>query len=58
MDNTYKCTACGGVFDKGWTDEEAMQEKENNFGDIPMQDCDVVCDDCFKALYETHKEEA
>lgn|GEM_PF-5285286 len=29
----YKCAVCGGVFEKGQTEEEATQEMKENFGD-------------------------
>ena len=33
-DNEYKCAMCSGIFEKGWTDEEAMEECNDNFGEI------------------------
>lgn len=48
----YKCAECGGVFDFGWTDEEAKAEQEaNGWGDIPPGFMAVVCDDCYKAMF-------
>ncbi len=50
-DNEYLCAACGGIFEKGQTEEEALKEKEaNGWGAVPMEDCDVVCDDCYKKI--------
>jgi hypothetical protein len=46
----YKCAACGGVFDKGWSDEEAAAELAEKFAGHQQEDCDVVCDDCFKKM--------
>lgn len=48
--NQYKCDACGGVFDKGWTDEKAAAELGEKFPGFTQEDCDVVCDDCFKKM--------
>ena len=48
--NEFKCCACNGVFEKEWTDEEAEKEKDELFGGIPLEDCDLVCDDCFKKM--------
>ena len=50
MSDTYKCAMCGGVFEKGWTDEEAEQELQQNFQGITPDDCDIVCDDCYKIM--------
>jgi DNA-directed RNA polymerase subunit RPC12/RpoP len=50
MSNTYTCAACSGVFDKGWSDEEALAEKEENWGDMSMDDMEVVCDDCYRKM--------
>jgi len=48
QDNEYKCADCGGVFEKGWTDEEAVEEKEaNGWNGIDMA---VVCDDCYNKI--------
>ncbi len=52
-DNEYKCAMCGGVFEKGLTDEEAMKECVENFGEemASAEDNDVVCDSCYKNIY-------
>jgi rubredoxin len=45
IERLFQCAACGGVFDKGWSDAEATAERSaNGFDDI---DCAVVCDDCY-----------
>jgi DNA-directed RNA polymerase subunit RPC12/RpoP len=48
--NEYKCTACGGVFEKGWSDDEAVAELNETFGSVPMEDCGIVCDDCYRKM--------
>jgi hypothetical protein len=47
--NEYKCAACGGVFEKGWSDEEALAELDATFG-VPVEDCALVCDDCYREM--------
>lgn len=47
----FKCAYCGGVFDKEWTDAEAKAELETNFGDWPVEECAVVCDDCYEKFF-------
>jgi hypothetical protein len=42
----YRCEGCGGVFKKGWSDEEALAELKEVWGDIPVSECGVICDDC------------
>ncbi len=50
-DNEYRCVKCGGVFEKGWSDEEAEKELSDGIhGDIPVSDCAIVCDDCWKEM--------
>lgn len=51
--NEYQCAHCKGVFEKGWSDDEALKEAEVNFGkpvskwkDIPV----LVCDDCYNLM--------
>ena len=44
--NEFKCAACGGIFTKQWSEEEAIAErKENNWVDTA---CSIVCDDCYR----------
>ena len=50
MGDGYTCALCKGVFEKGWSDEEALEEKIYLWGHIPRADCDLVCDDCFKKM--------
>lgn len=47
----YRCAVCGGVFTKGWSDEEAKAEAATLFQQQPeTHDMAVVCDDCFKQM--------
>ena len=48
----FRCEDCGEIFDKGWTDEEALAELKQNFKGWPADECDLVCDDC----YDNYKE--
>ncbi len=48
--NEYKCAVCHGVFEKGQTDEEAEAELKETFGDVPVEECDIVCDDCWQKM--------
>lgn len=49
--NTYTCSACHGVFESGWTDEEAQAEALSIFGAQcgPMS---MVCDECWHKMGE------
>jgi hypothetical protein len=44
----FTCGVCKGVFDCGWTDDEARTELGENFPGIDVSACGVVCDDCYK----------
>ena len=46
----FKCAACGGIFTKGWTDDEASDELHTKFPDEVLSDAAVVCDDCFQVM--------
>ena len=48
--NEYRCAVCKGVYEKGWSDEEAIEELGGNFPGIDIDDCGVVCDDCYKEM--------
>lgn len=43
----FTCDSCGGVFKKGMSDEEAMKEALEQFGDALGDDPAMVCDDCY-----------
>lgn len=46
----YKCSMCGGTFTAEWSEEEAIAEKERDFGSVALKDCDVVCDVCYQEI--------
>lgn len=48
--NTYTCAICKGEFEKGWSDEEAVAEKDSYWGDVPLDECGVICDDCWNKI--------
>lgn len=48
--NEYKCDACGGVFERGWSNEDAKQEYKDKFGMEVREDDGIVCDDCYKQM--------
>lgn len=45
---TYKCAVCEGVFEEGWSDEEAVAELNKDFPGFTKDQCDIVCEDCYK----------
>lgn len=49
-DKTFQCVMCGETFQKGWSDEEAMKEYEQNYGAHIGEEMDVVCDECHDAI--------
>lgn len=48
--NTYTCAMCRNEHEKGWSDEEAEAELKENFGPVPVEECAIVCDACFKLI--------
>jgi hypothetical protein len=46
----FKCDVCGVVFESGWSEQEALAEKDELFPETDIKDCGVVCDDCFKKV--------
>lgn len=51
-ENEFKCAVCGGVFEKGLTDEEAKQQLKDEFGEEwTPDDYDIVCDDCYREMF-------
>ena len=52
MKDKYTCAYCGQVFNKGRTDEEAMSEMVEDFGeDSRNNDYDVICDTCYNKMH-------
>lgn len=49
----YTCAMCGGVFETGWSDEEAKQEYAENFGPVISTHDEgvIVCDDCYNLIH-------
>lgn len=49
-ENSFQCAVCGGVFVKGWSDEESIASAIEN-GHRPTNDDDGhVCEDCYPEL--------
>ena len=46
----YKCDRCGGVFEKGWSDEDAEAEASEVFSEEALKDRAIVCDDCYNIV--------
>jgi hypothetical protein len=48
----YTCAHCGGTFRSQWSEEEALAKKPQSqyWGDVPVEDCVRVCDDCWQNL--------
>lgn len=46
---TFTCAKCGDVFVSERPEEEAIAERQAQFGDWDWPDA-VICDDCYKAF--------
>ncbi len=63
MAETYTCVLCGGVFEKGWSDSDALMEFQEVFSE-EMRAADtelpsLACDPCYRrAMAECPPEEA
>jgi hypothetical protein len=49
-DNEYICDMCKNKYEKLLTEEEAIAEKDKYFPDISLDECGIVCDDCYKSI--------
>jgi hypothetical protein len=43
----YICEGCHQVFERG-NEAEADHERQELWGDIPVEECAVVCNECFE----------
>lgn len=50
MAREFKCALCKGEFESAWTEQEAEQELSEKFPGIEKEDCDPVCDECYKLI--------
>jgi ribosomal protein L34E len=48
--NDYRCAVCEDIFEKGRPDEIAHAEAKARAPNVPIEECSVVCDDCFKEM--------
>jgi 5-methylcytosine-specific restriction endonuclease McrA len=44
----YICFHCGGTFTADWTEEEALEELKRDYPGVSQENCEVICDDCYK----------
>ncbi len=53
--NEYQCAMCGGVFTKGWSEQEARAETQQYWPDTTQEELAVICDDCWQKIHpQTH----
>ena len=50
VSKTYTCANCLENYEYGWSEEEASAEFSKMFPEDNIEDADIVCDDCYKAL--------
>jgi hypothetical protein len=48
--NEYQCEICKGIFEKGWSDEEAKAEFYENNPTIPIEESGLICEPCFQLI--------
>ena len=50
MTDTFTCWLCQRTFPKGWGDDEALAELGENFPGTSVEECELVCDDCYRGI--------
>jgi len=48
--NEYQCSHCNKIFMKGLSDKEAEKEAQKLWGNIPLEERIIICDDCFNLV--------
>jgi len=46
----FLCEACGGIFEKGWSEEESIDELRKKFDTQPKENDVILCENCYKKL--------
>jgi hypothetical protein len=54
-DTEFKCSSCGEIYEKVWTDEEAMDFLLDNFKVKNDEKLKIVCEFCYDKVYDTLK---
>ena len=49
-DTEYECGECHGIFTKGRQDSVAEKELHERLPETPIEDCVLVCEDCYKQI--------
>ena len=50
MSDTFICSVCKKTYNKELTDIEAEKQLEKEFPGFKKDECDIVCDDCYKKM--------
>jgi ssDNA-binding Zn-finger/Zn-ribbon topoisomerase 1 len=56
MNRKFTCDHCKETFDAGWTEEEALEEKEIRFSGMPIEEMAILCDDCDNMIMKWARE--
>ena len=49
-DKEYVCANCDGTFVKSTSDEDAMEEAQEAFPGVPMEEMVLICNSCWEAF--------
>lgn len=50
MNEEYTCAICKKTYGKCVSEDEAKTELKKFFGDISVEDCVIICDDCWQKI--------
>ena len=50
MADTFKCFHCGETYEQAWTNKEAVAAKDKQFPDVAEEDCEEVCESCYRII--------
>ena len=52
----FKCAICKGEFKKGLSEAEASKQLDEEFNNMFIEEeCEIVCDDCYKKMFVEKK---
>lgn len=49
--STFTCAKCAGIFEATRSDEEALAESHQIFGEMAREDLAIVCESCWRELF-------
>jgi hypothetical protein len=48
--NEFQCELCRGIYEKGWSEDDAKAEFGKDFPGFQLSDAGLICEDCYNKI--------